>query len=178
MNSMYGRLGLHTGATQSALLPNHLLDKYAKIFNIIFEIIFKEGYSLINYSSKNGKETDSKLIKEYAKALILRTNVALASAVTAYSRMIINGHKLAALNNGANLYYSDTDSMVIDKELDPSLVDSAKLGYLKLEHTIEEGIFPLPKVYYLKTSEGEVTKAKGYSGKSPPKATCAARGQP
>ena len=91
--------------------------------------------------------------------------MALASAVTAYSRMIINDHKLTALNSGANLYYSDTDSMVIDQELDSSKVDPAKLGYLKLEHTIEEGIFPLPKVYYLRTTEGEVTKAKGYSEK-------------
>lgn len=66
--------------------------------------------------------------------------MALASAVTAYSRMIINNHKLTALNSGANLYYS----MVIDQELDSSKVDPAKLGYLKLEHTIEEGIFPLP----------------------------------
>nr|AHW52534.1 plasmid related DNA polymerase [Rhizophagus sp. DAOM 213198] len=55
--------------------------------------------------------------------------------------------------------------MVIDQELDSSKVDPAKLGYLKLEHTIEEGIFPLPKVYYLRTTEGKVTKAKGYSGK-------------
>lgn len=28
MNSMYGRFGLHTEATQTALLPNYLLDKY------------------------------------------------------------------------------------------------------------------------------------------------------
>nr|AGJ98069.1 truncated plasmid-related DNA polymerase [Glomus sp. DAOM 240422]AMM72605.1 truncated plasmid-related DNA polymerase [Rhizophagus irregularis] len=102
----------------------------------------------------NGKGGDSNLIKEYTKGLTLRTNVALASAVTAYSRMIINDHKLTALNSGANLYYSDTDSMVIDQELDSSKVDPAKLGYLKLEHTIEEGIFPLPKEYYLRTTEG------------------------
>lgn len=124
---MYGRFGLHTDATQSALLPNHLLEKYAQIFNITSEMIFKEGYTLISYSLNeppmSGKGADSFLIKEYIKGLNLRTNVALASAVTAYSRMIINGHKLAALNKGANLYYSDTDSMVIDQKLDSSLVE-------------------------------------------------------
>lgn len=56
--------------------------------------------------------------------------------------------------------------MVIDRELPPALVDSAKLGLLKLEHIIEEGIFALPKVYYLKCTDGTVVaKAKGYSGK-------------
>lgn len=70
---MYGRFGLHTEATQSALLPNYLLDKYAQIFNIISEIVFKGGYTLISYSLNeppmNGKGGDSKLIKEYTKGL-------------------------------------------------------------------------------------------------------------
>lgn len=54
--------------------------------------------------------------------------MAIASAVTAYSRMIINQHKL--------------------------------------EHEIQEGIFVMPKVYYLLTSDNkEVLKCKGYPGK-------------
>jgi hypothetical protein len=37
---------------------------------------------------------------------------------------------------------------------------------LKLEHTFIEGIFVMPKVYYLETSEGNIiTKCKGYPGK-------------
>jgi len=49
--------------------------------------------------------------------------------------------------------------------LPPEYLDSATLGKLKLEHEIKEGIFALPKVYYLETTDGKfVTKAKGYSG--------------
>lgn len=55
MNSMYGRFGLHTEATQTALLPNYLLDKYAQILSLKF------------FSRREGG--DSNLIKEYTKGL-------------------------------------------------------------------------------------------------------------
>lgn len=46
------------------------------------------------------------------------------------------------------------------------MIDSTILGKLKLEHKIKEGIFVMPKVYYLETSEGKiVTKTKGLPGK-------------
>jgi len=69
--------------------------------------------------------------------------VAIAAAVTAYSRMIINQFKLNALNKGIEIYNSDTDS------LPPEYCDSAKLGLLKLEYQFREGIFIMPKVYFL-----------------------------
>ena len=60
-----------------------------------------------------------------------------------------------------NLYYSDTDSIVIDKEL-PSDIVGNKLGQLKLEHVIERGVFLAPKVYGFVDDKGEkVIKVKG-----------------
>ena len=60
-----------------------------------------------------------------------------------------------------NLYYSDTDSIVIDQELGPKAVGD-KLGQFKLEHSISRAAFLAPKVYAFKTSEGkEVIKVKG-----------------
>jgi DNA polymerase elongation subunit (family B) len=95
-----------------------------------------------------------------------KTNVAIASAVTSYSRIIINSHKLTALNEGLKIYYSDTDSLVVNGPLPSHLLDNAELGKLKLEHQIREGIFVMPKVYYLETTEGkEITKTKGLPGK-------------
>jgi DNA polymerase elongation subunit (family B) len=90
-----------------------------------------------------------------------KTNVAIAAAVTAYSRMIINNYKLLALNLGLDLFYSDTDSLVLNGKLPPEHIDSATLGKLKLEHTIKEGIFVMPKVYYLEDIDGTIlTKCK------------------
>ncbi len=45
------------------------------------------------------------------------TNVPIAAAVTAYSRMIINQYKLDALELGLELYYSDTDLLVVNGPL-------------------------------------------------------------
>jgi hypothetical protein len=80
--------------------------------------------------------------------------------------MIINQHKLTAINAGLNIYYSDTDSLVVDGKLPDHLLDNTKLGLLKLEYEIKEGIFAMPKVYFLETMDGKiVTKCKGYPGK-------------
>jgi hypothetical protein len=66
---------------------------------------------------------------------------------------------------GLEVYYSDTDSLVVNRPLPDRYLDKAALGKLKLEHEIQEGIFAMPKVYWLKTKEGkEVFKCKGYPG--------------
>lgn len=83
------------------------------------------------------------------------TNVAIAAAVTAHSRMIINQYKLEALKLGLNLFYSDTDSLVLDGALPENVIHSSTLGKLKLEHIFKEGIFVMPKVYYLELEDGE-----------------------
>jgi hypothetical protein len=45
-------------------------------------------------------------------------------------------------------------------------VDSATLGKLKLENKFKEGIFVMPKVYFLELGDGKcIMKCKGYSGK-------------
>jgi hypothetical protein len=54
-----------------------------------------------------------------------------------------------------NLYYSDTDSIVLDKSLPDSVVSNTELGLFNalgaLEHEIEEAVFIAPKVYAFKT---------------------------
>jgi hypothetical protein len=95
-----------------------------------------------------------------------KTNVAIASAVTAHSRIIINTYKLEALKLGRELYYSDTDSLVLNGPLPEKYIDSAILGKLKLEHVFKEGIFVMPKVYFLELEDGStVAKCKGFPGK-------------
>lgn len=62
-----------------------------------------------------------------------------------------------------NLYYSDTDSFVIDRPLSSDLVNK-ELGSMKLEHTISKAVFLAPKVYSFITTDGEtITKIKGVS---------------
>lgn len=74
-------------------------------------------FYLVNYILENpplaAPFEANKLIKKYFKGLPGRTNVAIASAVTAYSRMIINSYKLRAIEQGLEIFYSDTDSLVV-----------------------------------------------------------------
>ncbi len=85
-------------------------------------------------------------------------NIAIASAVTAGARVHMSQFKN---NPNYNLYYSDTDSIVIDSLLSPEQVGS-NLGQVKLEHVVNRAIFLAPKVYGLITENGEeIIKIKG-----------------
>lgn len=70
----------------------------------------------------------------------LDINTAKASAVTAGARVHMS---LFKKNPNFNLYYSDTDSAVIDRQLDSEFVGN-KLGQMKLEHTINKAVFLAP----------------------------------
>lgn len=87
-------------------------------------------------------------------------NVSIASAITAYSRM----HMSQYLNTDKyNVYYIDTDGIVIDSKLPDNLVDSKKLGFMKLEAEISKFVGIAPKLYGVKTIDGqEYTKVKGF----------------
>jgi len=65
-------------------------------------------------------------------------------------------------NPNINLYYTDTDSIYTDSELDNLFLDNKKLGKLKLESESKEAIFLGPKLYCLNTkNHGFKYKVKG-----------------
>jgi len=87
------------------------------------------------------------------------TNVSIAAAITGYARIHMSQFK-----NNPNfiLYYSDTDSIYIDRPLPDEFISSTILGKMKLEYVCNKAIFLAPKVYYLETVDGKVIyKVKG-----------------
>lgn len=58
------------------------------------------------------------------------------------------------------LFYSDTDSIDINKPLDPKYIGTG-LGKMKLEHVFDDAIFLAPKVYGGITPSYEYVKVKG-----------------
>lgn len=136
MNSMYGRFGMHTDDLKHAILNDTQIFKLAKNFKIK-NLIPLGSLSLVSYTlnelSKDVGSNSNKVLSQFVKGLPGNTNVAIAAAVTAYSRIIINQYKLQALNLGLELYYSDTDSLVLNGQLPPECIDPATLGKLKLE---------------------------------------------
>jgi DNA polymerase elongation subunit (family B) len=65
-------------------------------------------------------------------------------------------------NPKINLYYTDTDSIYTDSDLDESFINKKILGKLKLEHVCKKAIFLGPKLYCLLTESGDfIHKVKG-----------------
>jgi len=88
-------------------------------------------------------------------------SIPIAAAITAYARIHMSQFKN---NIDYNLYYSDTDSIYIDKPLSEDLISETILGKMKLENIITKGIFLSPKVYFLETTDDRIIfKVKGLS---------------
>lgn len=115
---------------------------------------------------KNKKEKSNKVGQghvvigsvEKDRFSLLQISTPLAIFTTAYARILMSEYKIKYQDN---LYYSDTDSLVLDCEL-PSDKVGKELGKFKLEYKVQEGVFISPKVYALLLEDSsEIIKVKG-----------------
>lgn len=72
--------------------------------------------------------------------------VQIASYVTSRARLVLLD-ALREVNSRGHVYYCDTDSIVCDVPMDPSMVHHTKLGFWDLESEPEKAVFLRPKVY-------------------------------
>jgi DNA polymerase elongation subunit (family B) len=154
LNSLYGRFGMDDNFSEVNIIhKDYISDFENKFFDVITAKTELEDYFLVEIKNIGN-------IVE-AEESTHNINVGIASAITAYSRVHMSQFKN---NPDYNLYYSDTDSVYIDKPLSEDLVNSKVLGKMKLEYIIEKGIFLSPKVYCLLTEENKlIYKVKGLS---------------
>ena len=152
LNSLYGRFGMDDNFAEVNIIhKDYITDFENKFFDLISSKTELEDYYLISIKNSEKIEEDENSTHN--------TNVAIASAITAYSRIYMSQFKN---NPKINLYYTDTDSIYTDSELDESLISETSLGKLKLENVCNKTIFLSPKVYYLETENKEVIyKVKG-----------------
>ena len=148
MNSLYGKFGMKPITIEHSFVNKEALDSFIESVgrsNFILALPIGEKYLVSYYTVFTNK--------------YLKINIAIAAAVTAYSRIYMSQFKN---NPDFKLYYSDTDGMVTDKPLPDSLVDSKKLGMMKLENIYTKFIALGPKTYGARTLEGhEIVKVKG-----------------
>jgi DNA polymerase type B, organellar and viral len=165
MNSLYGKFGMRLEMTkveiynvsdQDGLLQfENMLKTYDETIHDYIKI--DDNYVIIRDSLIDLKY-DSDQDMYHGQDV----NIAIASAITAGARVYISIFKNSSI---FRLYYSDTDSVVIDKTLPEKVVGGA-LGQLKLEHTIERAVFLAPKVYgFIDINGNEVVKVKGVTQK-------------
>nr|YP_010137130.1 hypothetical protein KYW48_mgp13 [Tylopilus plumbeoviolaceoides]QWM97169.1 hypothetical protein [Tylopilus plumbeoviolaceoides] len=154
MNSLYGRFGM-----DQYLVNNIVIDKDETLIEELYskaeveDIIELDNKLLIQYLPKEFKSYS------YQENLELDISVAIASSVTAYSRILMAKFKN---NPNYNLHYTDTDSLYINfnnefykENFEKEFVDPLKLGYLKIENlkingeikTYERFYFLGPKFY-------------------------------
>jgi hypothetical protein len=159
MNSLYGRFGMIDQFPDILIFEDKIyLNKFLADHNIdIFDTIDLGEKVLVKFTSLD-KNRQNML---YGNLETHNTNVAIASAITAYARIHMSIFKN---NPDFNLYYTDTDSVFTDKPLDDSLINSNVLGKMKLENILDRAIFIAPKVYYLITEDNKhIYKVKGLS---------------
>jgi DNA polymerase type B, organellar and viral len=152
MNSLYGRFGMDDNFTETIVIHN---DYYTDFENKYIDNILKTeelgDYKLVELKNEPNDESEG----------VHNVSVATAAAISAYSRIHMSQFKN---NPKINLYYSDTDSIYTDSDLDEYFIDDKVLGKLKLEKVCNKAIFLTPKVYCLVTESNEfILKIKGLS---------------
>lgn len=144
LNQLYGIFGKKQDIIETINIYNRDIKKYiaTKIVKTIIEINSDKSCILLN------NNIDNKILKELnieletnliSRNVEVTSNVAIAAAITSYSRIQMLKYKL-----DPNTLYTDTDSIFTSVPLDESLVDQNKIGFMKDELngcTISEGYF-------------------------------------
>jgi len=147
MNSLFGRFGMNP------IHEKHEFIDFKEFTKLTEKFIIKDFIDLDN----DGFFTtylDPDNLEEGAN-----TSISIATAITSYARVYMSQFKN---NKDYNLYYTDTDSIFIDKPLPDSLLGN-DIGQFKLVNTFKEAVFLGPKIYSGITNEGNtITKIKGY----------------
>ena len=156
LNSLYGRFGMDYQLEESIIINNDELYKMIDLNNISDIIALSDDKSLITYLDQTKLENIR--LSNYSSYNI---DIGISSVITSYSRIFMSHFKNNPDLTG-NLYYTDTDSLFIDKELPNSFINS-EIGNFKLENIYKEICFLSPKVYGGITINGkEIIKIKGY----------------
>jgi DNA polymerase type B, organellar and viral len=166
LNSLYGRFGMKVDSDIIKLVTPEERDKLAQSYPIEDIIPISNDIEIIKYKRIPDKSLCEVTGTNYNKLLLkvkkdlypANTSVGIAAAIASYARIEISQY-LTKYNE--NLYYSDTDSIVLNKPIPITLIGD-KIGDMKLEYkNIEIGLFITPKVYYLRLSNNEeIMKAK------------------
>ena len=145
LNTLYGYFGRKLDLIETVNIHIDELEKYS-VTRIIKNImqIDKDSLTLLLHTNLNkdvlfaaDKDIGGLEFKSNGFSFI-KSNVAIASAVTAYARIHMIPFKLKG-----NIYYTDTDSIIVDTKLEFSLLGK-EIGLMKDELNgieIEEAYF-------------------------------------
>jgi hypothetical protein len=179
LNNLLGRFGLDINQSITDIVSE---DKFNVLIQTKEVVAFHRfnNLVLVNYKETINYDICSSMNVDFKNTVLhnLKFNkdkedrfddvsIAISAAITSYARIEMSKVKLKVLQKGGKLYYTDTDSIVVDVPLDPELV-GLELGQFKLEHEIIRGYFISGKTYCLITANSTarnesscIIKAKG-----------------
>nr|YP_010852411.1 DNA polymerase [Lactarius subindigo]WGL35963.1 DNA polymerase [Lactarius subindigo] len=137
LNQLYGYFGRRKTLIETKNVYKKDLTKYYGSYTIFSEISINENISTILMSSNLDYDLINE-IKDFTKIdlitnfRVVKSPVGIAAAVTAYARIEMLELKMLLLKLGIKLYYTDTDSIFVNRELPPELVGN-ELGLMKDE---------------------------------------------
>ena len=158
-NSLYGKFGMKDEITKIDIFKYETEDDKDFVNTMIETSNISDMIELDNHILIISKNMNNFYYNEEKDIFHgSEINVGIASAITSYARIHMSYFK----NNPLfKLYYTDTDSAVINIKLPDEMIGK-ELGLMKLEYIIKKAVFLAPKVYGLITDEAnEIIKAKG-----------------
>lgn len=178
LNNLIGRFGLNWLKPVTDIVTETKRDYIAATRTINSHKVISGNRYLLTYNPSISKkiceehnldfikvlDKESKKNLEKHLDIFKDVSIAITAMVTSYARIFMNIIKLIIINNGGLLYYTDTDSLVIDinsLHLISQFIGN-DLGQFKIEHYIEEGFFISNKTYCLVLDNGKIIiKSKG-----------------
>jgi hypothetical protein len=142
------------------LSNNKFIIKYSPIINkVICESHGLDFYKVLGNDYKSNLDNKLDAFKD--------VSLAITAMVNAYARTYMHKFKLEILKKGGQIYYSDTDSLVLNKEFLNKEWLGEEIGKFKLVYEIKRGYFISNKTYCLILNDDSVViKSKGVSNNS------------
>ena len=162
LNSLYGRFGMKQNKNITKIVSHVDTIKISKIFPIESLLKIAEDKFIVSYNPEenlNQKSCSNNQQIQRSNSLKSFTAVQIASAITAYARIVMYKYKKL---DDIGVYYSDTDSIFCDTKINPKYVSNNKIGKLKLVNEVKFGLFITPKAYFISDQNNvEIAKIKG-----------------
>lgn len=165
LNNLIGRFGIDIRKAVTKLLNKKNFDLVMACCEVIsvMPIDDKELNYIVKYipvpvpEKCAANNIDYLEVMNNASRLIFTNNdksfyndasVMVTAMINSYARIWLNNFKLDLLNNGYKIYYCDTDSIVVNKPIDPKFVGE-NIGDFKLVAKILRGYFVSNKLYMM-----------------------------
>ena len=181
LNNLLGRFGLSIIKPISRIVKpkeKDIISSTREMYSV--KVIDNQNF-LISYNPTISKQICNEHGLNYIKVLNKEKNlniersldlfkdvsIAIVAMITAHARIFLHKIKLEILKNKGNIYYTDTDSLILDKNKLQSEWIGQEIGQFKLEFdNIKEGYFISNKTYCLVLDDNTtIIKAKGIINK-------------